>query len=106
MAARERLILVGAGGFGREVYFWAGDLLDHVIDIPGEGRQRPRRVAISCPEVHFPPESAGADQNKEISSACRRLPLTLRGKTHKDKERPAKWQRGNALFCWYCISPH
>ncbi|AMB45940.1 MULTISPECIES: acetyltransferase [Methylobacteriaceae] len=25
MAARERLILVGAGGFGREVYFWAGD---------------------------------------------------------------------------------
>lgn len=25
MAARERLILVGAGGFGRELYFWAED---------------------------------------------------------------------------------
>jgi sugar O-acyltransferase (sialic acid O-acetyltransferase NeuD family) len=25
MAVQERLILVGAGGFGRELYFWAGD---------------------------------------------------------------------------------
>lgn len=25
MASQERLILVGAGGFGRELYFWAGD---------------------------------------------------------------------------------
>lgn len=25
MAAQERLILVGAGGFGRELYFWAAD---------------------------------------------------------------------------------
>ncbi|HEX8125000.1 MAG TPA: acetyltransferase [Allosphingosinicella sp.] len=25
MKAQERLILVGAGGFGRELYFWAGD---------------------------------------------------------------------------------
>ncbi|MFS0774386.1 acetyltransferase [Sphingomonas sp. 1P08PE] len=48
MAVRERLILVGAGGFGRELYFWAGDCLsagtlpalagyidDVVPDMPG-----------------------------------------------------------------------